>query len=418
MRQPNGERTLVDHFTRRLACAAVLVTACSGDATSGGTTSGAGGQAGTTDRDAGSDVASGNHDGGRTDTGAQEAGDAFTNGDGQVTGTCSPPDDIYKPIEKLSLTGCVDPQNPKDMSARAVPYEVNSPLWSDLADKTRAFVLPSGTRIHVKDCAAPSAECAHGPADTGKWIFPIGTVMIKNFIFDSKFVETRLFMRVDASTWVGYSYQWNEPQTEATIAPYDRSEVMFKTGQRTIQWRYPSRTDCMTCHNDAADGTLGPDTPQMNRVVGGKNQIDELAAMGLFETAPPKPYKAALVLPYPVQGGNPPAGATLDQRARSYLHANCSFCHRDGGTVKDFDVRFDLALVDTKICNTAAIKTSPGVTATKIMVPKDAASSALWQRMHEAVPDRGRMPQIASNVVDDAAVSLIGDWINSIQVCP
>ena len=86
--------------------------------------------------------------------------------------------------------------------------------------------------------------------------------------------------------------------------------------------------------------------------------------------------------------------------------------------MKDFDVRFDLALVDTKICNTAAIKTSPGITATKIMVPKDAASSALWQRMHEAVPDRGRMPQIASNVVDDAAVSLIGDWINSIQVCP
>jgi hypothetical protein len=345
-------------------------------------------------------------------------GDARTSGDGQAVGTCSPPSDLYAPIDKLSFTGCVDPKNPKVMAARAVPYEVNSPLWSDAASKTRAFVLPAGGKIHVKDCATPSAECKYGAADTGKWVFPVGVVFIKNFLFDGKLVETRLFMRADAMTWVGYSYQWNEAQTEATIAPYDRSEVMFNTGSRTVEWRFPSRMDCTTCHNDAADGSLGPDTPQMNRVVGGTNQIDKLASMGLFEMAPAKPYKEALVAPYAGEQGAPPAGATLDQRARSYLHANCSFCHRAGGTVKDFDVRYDIPLAQTMICNAAAIKTASGITATKIFVPKDAASSALWQRVHEGMPERGRMPQIASYVVDNGADTLIQQWINSIQTCP
>jgi hypothetical protein len=193
--------------------------------------------------------------------------------------TCAAPEMTALPICKLSLTGCMDPTTPTKFAAGAIPYEVNSPLWSDNAATTRAFVLPKGGKIHVKNCepdagAAALADCVspmmipNGPADTGKWVFPIGTVMIKNFLFDGKLVETRLFMHVDAATaaviqngsdWVGYNYAWNDQQTEATVVPNARTSVSFNTGQRTVTWNYPSFVDCIGCHSPAV-GTLGPET--------------------------------------------------------------------------------------------------------------------------------------------------------------
>ena len=64
---------------------------------------------------------------------------------------------------------------------------------------------------------------------------------------------------------------------------------MFNTGARSVAWHYPSQKDCLNCHNTAGGSTLGPETVQMNRMVGGKNQIDTWA--DLFETAPAKPKR-------------------------------------------------------------------------------------------------------------------------------
>lgn len=301
----------------------------------------------------------------------------------------------------------------------AVPYEVNSPLWSDSADKTRAFVLPAGKKIRVKDCALAPADC-NGSADDGKWGFPTGTVMIKNFIFDGKFVETRLFIRANDTTWIGYGYEWNEAQTDATVVGFDRVSVMFDTGQRTVAWHYPSRMDCMTCHNEAAGSTLGPETAQMNRIVGGTNQIDRFQSLGLFEVAPAKPYKPALVTPYPGQLGAPPPSATLEQKARSYLHANCGFCHRPGGALATFDLRYDVPLKDTMTCDVAVTKSATGIDplVTKLLSPGDLGRSAISIRMSQADPDLGRMPQIGSYAVDGDGVTVVNDWIRSLQACP
>src|SRR5450432_102953 len=345
------------------------------------------------------------------------------------TGPCAPPADVYSPIDKLSLTGCMDPKVLTKFVSRAVPYEVNSPLWSDGATKTRAFVLPKDGKIHVKDCKAMPADCPQGAADDGKWVFPVGTVMIKNFMFDGKFVETRLFMHVDdvdptMPHWVGYGYEWNEAQTEATIAPDARDMgKMFNTGTRTVTWSYPSRADCIKCHDPKGGSTLGPETAQLNRMIGAVNQLDTLAALKVFETAPAEPYKDALVAPYDGQAGAPPAGATpegatIDQKARSYMHANCAFCHRPEGQFPNFDLRYDTALVDRKICNVATKKTATGITSNVIFVPGDHAGSAMWQRAHEINPDKGRMPAIGSYVVDDMGTQAIAEWIDSIKTCP
>jgi uncharacterized repeat protein (TIGR03806 family) len=322
---------------------------------------------------------------------------------------------------KLSQTGCVDPANPTKPAANAVSYEVNSPLWSDSADKTRAFVLPVGGKIHVRNCTTTPADCPNGVADDGRWDFPVGTVMIKTFGFDQKLLETRLFMHVDANDWIGYSYQWDEAQTEATIVSGDGAEVMFNTQKRMVDWHYPSQKDCLNCHNASAGSTLGPETAQLNRMVAGMNQIDKIAALGLFETAPVQPYKAALSAPYPGQTDDPPSTATTEQKARSYLHANCGFCHRPGGNFANFDLRNDTLYQDMKICNVEStkgqIENAPGKT--KILVPGQEMDSLIWLRMNEPDPLKGRMPQVASFVVDQNAVSVVGDWIKALSAtCP
>jgi cytochrome c551/c552 len=349
-------------------------------------------------------------------------------------GSCTP---VATPICKLSLTGCMDPLHVTQFVSRAVPYEVNSPLWSDNAAKTRAFVLPVGGKIHVKDCTSATSTdtCTAGAADTGKWVFPVNSVFIKNFLFDGKLVETRLFMHADAATaaqidngseWVGYNYAWNEAQTEATLVPNQRVAEPFDTGMRTVTWHFPHWGDCMTCHSPGID-TLGPETDQLNRVVNGANQIDTFAAMNLFDVAPAKPYPAALLEPYANAAlglTGPPAGQT-EAAARSYLHANCGYCHRPDVNDLGFDLRFGVSFKNTGMCNLMAQKPATGVTAkTKIFAPGSHANSALWIRVQEQVvpgtdPQGSfRMPQIASYVVDTEAAALLATWIDATKSCP
>jgi uncharacterized repeat protein (TIGR03806 family) len=348
-----------------------------------------------------------------------------------VPQTCVPFADLTQPIQKLSQTGCVNPSDPTKLAASVIPYEVNSPLWSDGADKTRGMALPNGAKIHVVNCSANPSECpgANDGADDGKWKFPAGTVMVKSFLFDGKLLETRLLMHPTATTWAGFTYKWDEAQTDATLEGDARDETSFSTGQRTVDWHFPSRMDCVTCHvPDLGYGVLGPETAQMNRVVGGSNQLDELQAMGLFEAPIPTPYKTALIQPTTSQLGSPPASASLEQRATTYLHANCSFCHRanpgdvDCGTDPCLDLRYGVPLANRSICNVTPAKGGFGLTNPVSLAPGHPELSVMSIRM-KAPPDdgtgrHGRMPLIASYVVDQQAVDLIDSWITSITACP
>jgi hypothetical protein len=394
-------------------------------------------------------------------------------------GTCTPPADIRCPYPKLSQTGCIDatpfsdPKTPIKMASNVVPYEVNSPLWSDGALKTRGIRLPAGGKIHVKDCAKNPTECqvldpntlkcCAPVADDGKWVFPVGTVMVKNFMFPDasrpsgyKLVETRLLVRLAPpgqqvagvnTEWVGYGYQWDDAQTDATIVGTLTvgSDVgvsaMFQVkpspgaASQSITWNYPSRSDCITCHTPITPATtptsgytLGPETSQMNRTVVGDtmNQIDKFAGLDMFEAAPAKPYKTALVAPYatmnPGSGMSTPTGTT-EQQARSYLHANCAFCHRPDGLWPGFDVRYDVPFASTTICNAPPGKGDQGVSGALLLTPKDPATSVLYLRMTAPAATAtsggtGRMPAIGSAVVDQQGTQLISDWINMIATCP
>jgi len=333
---------------------------------------------------------------------------------------CAPPADPAQPNPSLAATGCMDSAAVTRFASSAHGYEINSPLWSDLADKDRAFVLPPGGKIHVVSCATEPGACLDA-ADDGKWVFPAGTTLLKSFGFDGKLVETRLLVALPNGTWVGYSYQWDEAQTGATLVASAGATVSFKTGNRTVDWTYPGRRDCTECHTRSAGWTLGPETAQMNRVpvtpaLGGGNQIDALAAAGVFDSPPAKPYKAPLVTPYEGQLGSPPASATATERARSYLHANCAFCHRPDGEFNSVDLRYDTPFANTGLCNAAPVKGTQGVENATNLTPGHPELSTVWLRM--GTLGKGRMPPLASAVVDQDALDLMSSWIDGIQQCP
>ena len=146
----------------------------------------------------------------------------------------------------LSDTGCVDAVDPTQPSAGLIPYDINVPFWSDGAEKERFYAIPDGTTIDVD-------------AD-GDWLFPIGTVLVKNFRLNDELFETRLFMRHTDGQWGGYTYEWNQQGTDATRVIGGKTKDV--QGQ---PWVYPSEAGCMNCHTQAANFSLGIEHLQLNR---------------------------------------------------------------------------------------------------------------------------------------------------------
>jgi uncharacterized repeat protein (TIGR03806 family) len=305
----------------------------------------------------------------------------------------APPPDTFP--RTLTATGCFDAQDAKRPAPGLIPYDLVSPLWSDGARKERWMALPDGTKITV------NAE--------GDWDFPNGTVLAKTFSLGSRRVETRLFMRHSDGIWSGYTYEWNDAQTDATLLPAAKTSVV---GGQT--WSFPSRSQCVQCHTTAAGGALGPETANMNRdaVYASTNrvspQLATLEHIGMFA--------AALAQNPPKMADPSSTTEPLEGRARSYMHANCSHCHRpNGGGQGTMDLRLSRSFRDTNTCNATNTQGAMGA-ADRLVVPGDPTRSILSLRMRAT--DSRRMPQIAVSVTDPLGTQVIDDWIRSIAACP
>jgi uncharacterized repeat protein (TIGR03806 family) len=302
------------------------------------------------------------------------------------------PGPAFPPL--LSATGCIDPQSLAG-AGNTIEYDVNMPLWSDGADKRRWLSLPDGAQIHVN-------------AD-GDWDLPAGTVLMKEFSVGGQRVETRLFVHHDDGDWAGYSYEWLPDQSDAVLLSAAKTKVLGN-GQ---SWYFPSRNDCLRCHTVAAGRSLGLETAQMNRDApdGSGNQLDELDGMGLFDA--PLGAAPAMLPSFPQMDD---ANAPVTDKARAYLHANCSFCHRMGGPGRvPPDWRDSLTLAQTGACNATPQDGDLGVMGAMVVAPGMPAASVTSLRMRAL--DANRMPPLASHVVDAAGTGLIDAWISSLTGC-
>ncbi|MBS2013810.1 MAG: PQQ-dependent sugar dehydrogenase [Deltaproteobacteria bacterium] len=292
----------------------------------------------------------------------------------------------------LGQTGCLDPSAPSTPPAGAIRYTVNAPLWSDGAEKDRWIYVPSDRKITV------------GP--DGDFDVPPGSVAVKTFTVGKTRVETRLLVRYEDATWAGYSYEWNDEQTDAVLLTGAKKKALADGST----WYFPSRAECFACHTAVAGFTLGLETRQLDRVVDGKNQLDRFAERLASPVLPPglRPLVAL-----------DRQDASDDERVRSYLHSNCSMCHREGAGAggAQIDLRIDKSFAATRTCNVAPQTGDLGVSGARIVAPGDPARSTLLLRMRTL--EQGRMPNLATSVVDVAGTAAVERWIGALpSTCP
>ncbi len=363
---------------------------------------------------------------------------------------------------KLSESGLFRSVKGHLVEPALIPYSVNAPLWSDGMYKERYLALP-GADSHIDFTRSRG------------WNFPDRTVLVKSFAVEREegnpasrqWIETR-FLTKQEGEWVGYSYRWNEEQTEASLVDArgtDRELTIrvprsreHPEGTRKQTWHYPSRAECMVCHSRAANFVLGLCELQMNKVhdYGGvsDNQLRTLEHLGVLrvnwaeetrnamreelrkagksektineymekQTAtrdqrearpstllsfPPEKYDR-LVDPYERKND-------LTARARAYLHSNCSSCHVEaGGGNAQINLEYAAALAKMNLIDVRPQHHTFNLTDARLIAPGHPERSVLLHRMSQR--KEGHMPPLASSLVDRAAVELMRDWIKQMKV--
>jgi len=346
--------------------------------------------------------------------------------------------------KKLSESGLFADVAKHRMVDGVVPYQPVSPLWSDGTHKARFFALPP-----AKDASGKVVPAKIGVTNARGWNFPDGTVLVKSFAIDDvegdpstrRWIETR-FMLKEQGEWAGYSYEWNDEQTDAVLVAAEGKDREFtiKTadlkkhadGVKTQQWHYPSRTECMVCHSRASNYVLGICTVQLNHdfdyeaVLGEghatDNQLRTLEHLGLVEVRGPGAAASSLLARAPERTNrlvNPyDASHPLEARARSYLHVNCSSCHiYTGGGNAQIDLEYMSAFETKPLDAMKAIGVKPlhatfGLPDARLIAAGHPERSVIHERMNRRGP--GQMPQLATSIVDEAAVAVVREWIESL----
>lgn len=303
------------------------------------------------------------------------------------------------PAAMLSQTGCVDAVNPQQPAAGAFPYTVNAALYTDASIcKERYLYLPSGGKIFV--------------GGDGKLAVPPGAVLMKHFRDGQKIIETRLMMRHQDGEWTGWSYRWNDAQSDATLIN-DAEQRQLANG---ATWIYPDRGDCLHCHTRPVLRAIGLEVAQLNRVSyfaqSGRwaNQLSTLAALGVLQNGLPA-HPAVLPALAPIADTT----KSLSARARSYLHGNCSYCHQPGGGgYGNADYRATTPLSMTGACDATPIVSNFGLPAARLIAPGAPERSVVIRRM--MVNDAHRMNPYRTSS-DAAGVTLMQNWMGSLTSC-
>jgi uncharacterized repeat protein (TIGR03806 family) len=314
---------------------------------------------------------------------------------------------------RLSEVGAFDDLVALAPSDQALPYSVQSPLFSDGAQKKRWLQLPPGSSI--------------GFAESGPYAFPEGSVFIKHFdmALDERRpelrrrLETRFLVSTPAGFY-GVSYRWNAGGTDATPVLDSTLETLAVTSAdgsvRAQPYFYPGPSDCLVCHNAGAGHVLGVRTAQLNGEV-----VDEATGVaspqllawserGLFDT----PLDAEAVDRLPQLASPSDEQRSLDDRVRSYLDANCSMCHGTSAGIRaTWDGRYETPLERQHLIDEPLSGDADLPRGAVVVSPGHPELSALWLRDGSVDPAL-RMPPLGRQTVDRQWLALLERWIREL----
>jgi len=267
------------------------------------------------------------------------------------------------------------------------PYSLNTPLFSDYAEKFRYIYLPPGKVARSNGDGLPD--------------FPLGTVLIKSFGYsadmrwpdrDIRIIETRLLIRRSAG-WVALPYVWNAELGDAELKRGGRrlpvSWIDARGQSRSISYAVPNQNQCKECH--ALSDAITPIGPKARNMYG----------------------MPGAVLPV---WDNPKTGS-LGQRARAYLDVNCGHCHNPRGAASNSGLfltweESDRLALGVGKRPVAAGRGSGGLDFD--IAPGHPERSILTFRMKTTEPGLA-MPELGRATVHEEAVAMLEDWIRQMR---
>jgi mono/diheme cytochrome c family protein len=307
--------------------------------------------------------------------------------------------------ELLSQTGLYSDTPAGVLAEGVMPYAPQFELWTDGADKRRWVYIPPGEQINT--------------ANVDEWKFPVGTKLWKEFSRDGVRVETRLVEKLPPERasegfegWLLLAYIWNDEQTDAVASPDGAADA------KGTAHDVPSQEACGKCHDMRTEKPLGFSAVQLAHDGEGAT-LTTLQAAGLFNT----PITADLTVP----------GDETQRALLGYFHANCGHCHRERAPTNSRVSTLRLWLESDALASfeesdmyqalvNHATESGQGSIYESRVVGGDPDSSELMRRVSlratspEIIEMNGEsgdvpMPPLGTEVVDDAAVQAVRDWI-------
>ena len=269
-----------------------------------------------------------------------------------------------------------------------MPYRLNTPLYSDGAEKLRFVYVPEGQEVSF--------------GEDGLLQFPVGSALIKTFAFgggdERRLIETRVLLH-RADGWLALPYLWNEEQTEARLAIAGARIDLTTPKGATISYRVPNKNQCKECHG--LDGAVTPIGPKARNLPAG--WLD--ASFGLS-------HEEAGVMPVWEERQS----ASAEDAARAYLDVNCAHCHRPGATASNSGLDLRWEQNDPHALGVMKRPVAAGRGAGSHLydvVPGKPGESILLHRMLSNEPGVA-MPELGKATIDEEGTEAVRKWIEGL----
>lgn len=271
-----------------------------------------------------------------------------------------------------------------------VPYDIQSPLWSDGADKKRWVYVPAGAKATMKE--------------DGTVTLPTGALLIKHFELGGRKLETRVLVTGEGTTY-GMTYKWTADGREAELVT-DAVEEKIPEGT----WHYPSSGECWSCHR-AENRILGFRGEQLNA----RGQLASFVAKGIIDAAETAKSPPPIAAPTDTS-------ASLEARAMAVLQANCMPCHHPEasylGGEETWNAMPNVPIAERGIVgkphHNLPMALAFGIPTAPLVAPGDPKNSILLQRMKTTDRDLA-MPPLLRTKVDPVGVAAVEAWIASLK---
>ena len=292
---------------------------------------------------------------------------------------------------KLSQTGFFSDVASQEPTDGVYPFEIHSPIWHDGYEASYWVGMPNETGMKTLPDQRRGSPVM-------KYDNPKDMVLTKTIHKDGRNVETQI-LHYD-KYWRGYTYQWNDAQTDATLV----SREGLDTTIDGKSYRFPARDECIRCHGSNFNRPLAFFPGQMNL----GNQLENFKKLGIIDDIFVE-IADKLPLTDPYDESEP-----IDLRARSWLHSNCSHCHKVSGG-SGLTAQMNAAVPNSKLelIGHPPAKGYFGLEGAPQIDPGNPYNSILYYRI--ATRGAGHMPMVGIRTIDKKGVNLIHDWIRSMD---